>query len=148
MSKIERGFDVNKRYTKLSQRIHLLKRPDTYVGGTEMLETEAWIWDEETSKICRRVVSYPPALLKIFDEILVNARDHSIRDETCTQIRITFDRETGEISVHNNGEGVAVEMHEEGCMLPELIFGRFRAGENFSDEEQKVVGGRNGLGSK
>jgi DNA gyrase/topoisomerase IV subunit B len=145
---LERGFDINERYTKLSQREHVLRRPDTYVGGTDLVETEAWVWDEEQSRISRRNISFPPALLKIFDEVLVNARDHSVRDENCTRIRVELDRETGTITVENNGEGIAVEMHDEGCMLPELIFGRFRAGENFSDEEQKVVGGRNGLGSK
>lgn len=147
-SKLERGFDINERYTKLSQREHVLRRPDTYVGGTDSTETEAWVWDEEQSHISRRKISFPPALLKIFDEILVNARDHSVRDETCNKIRVELDRETGSITVENNGEGIAVELHDEGCMLPELIFGRFRAGENFSDKEQKVVGGRNGLGAK
>lgn len=145
---LERGFDINERYSKLSQREHILRRPDTYVGGTDLLESEMWVWDEEQSRICRRKVSYPPALLKIFDEILVNSRDHSVRDESCTRIRVELDRETGCITVENNGDGIAVEQHDEGCMLPELIFGRFRAGENFSDEEQKIVGGRNGLGSK
>jgi len=144
----DRGFDINERYTKLSQREHVLRRPDTYVGGTDKVETDAWVWDQEQSQISRHKVSFPPALLKIFDEILVNARDHSVRDEACSRIRVQLDRENGSIMVENNGDGIAVEMHDEGCYLPELVFGRFRAGENFSDEEQKVVGGRNGLGAK
>jgi DNA topoisomerase-2 len=163
-----RGFDINERYTKKSDLEHVLLRPDTYVGGTDKVEKEDWVVvtsqpqnneaggevlaaEEEAKEhfsIAKRRISVSPALCKILDEILVNARDHSVRDSTCNRIRVNFDRTDGSISVENSGEGIAVEIHEEGCYLPELIFGHFKTGENFSDGEQKIVGGRNGFGSK
>jgi DNA topoisomerase-2 len=105
--------------------------------------------EEEEIKIVQRKISYSPALYKIFDEIIVNARDQTIRDKTCNKIRVDFNRETGEITVENNGTGIPIEWHDDGnCYLPELIFGVFKSGENFSDSEKKIVGGRNGIGSK
>jgi DNA topoisomerase-2 len=169
-AKKARGFDINERYQKKTDLEHVLLRPDTYVGGIDKVEKEDWILEQpvsssETSvaqtdaletqsqpqsnhRIVKRRIQYCPALLKIFDEILINARDHTIRDTTCNRIKVTFDQTSGTISVENNGEGIAVEMHEAGCYLPELIFGHFKTGENFSDEEKRTVGGRNGYGSK
>lgn len=58
-----------------------------------------------------REVSYVPGLYKIFDEILVNAADNKQRDKTMNEIRITVDKEAGEISVWNNGRGIPIEIH-------------------------------------
>ena len=147
-SKLERGFDVNERYSEKTDLEHVLLRPDTYAGGIEKIETEEWVYDPSQELIVRREVSYTPALMKIFDEILVNARDHCVRDESCNRIKVSYDRDSGAITVENNGAGIPVEMHEAGCYVPELVFARFRAGQNFKDDEQKIVGGRNGLGAK
>lgn len=39
-------------------------------------------------------------------------------------IKVTIDREKNQISVHNDGKGIPVEMHKkEKIMIPELIFG-------------------------
>ncbi len=41
-----------------------------------------------------------------------------------SNLKVTIDREKGQISVHNDGRGIPVEMHKkEGIMIPELIFG-------------------------
>ena len=58
-----------------------------------------------------RDVSYVPGLYKIFDEILVNAADNKHNDKNMSEIRVTIDRESGEISVRNNGKGIPIEMH-------------------------------------
>jgi DNA topoisomerase-2 len=45
--------------------------------------------------------------------------------------------------------GIPVKIHEKhGIYVPELIFGHLLTGSNFDDTEQKVTGGRNGLGAK
>ena len=120
----------------------------TVTEGKETTGETKEVLPKFTTKIVKRKIRYSPALLKIFDEILINARDHTVRDKTCNKIRVTIDETTGVICVENNGEGIPVEQHEKGCFLPELIFGHFKTGENFSDEEKKVVGGKNGFGSK
>lgn len=141
-----RGYDINERYSRKSDLEHVLLRPDTYVGGTDKIVRDEWVFDEGTSRVVRKQVEFSPALYKIFDEVLVNARDHTERSEACTRIRIAI--ADGSITVENNGPGIPVEEHNEGFWLPELIFGVFKTGENFADEEQKVVGGRNGFGAK
>ena len=40
--------------------------------------------------ISRQKINHNPGLVKIFDEALMNARDHSIIDKTCNQINVTF----------------------------------------------------------
>ncbi|KAK8864520.1 hypothetical protein IAR55_001770 [Kwoniella newhampshirensis] len=136
-------------YQKLSQREHVLKRPDTYIGSVEAINQSLWVLDPESKNMTFREITYVPGFLKIFDEILVNAADNKINDPTMDQLKVTIDREKNTISVYNNGKGIPVEMHEkEGVMIPELIFGHLLAGSNFDDDQKKLTGGRNGYGAK
>lgn len=94
-------------------------------------------------------ISYPPGLYKIFDEILVNAADHSQRDKKMNCLKVEIDPENQLISVWNNGSGIPVEIHKkEKIYVPELIFGHLLTSSNYDDNEKKVVGGRNGFGAK
>ena len=96
-----------------------------------------------------REVSFVPGLYKIFDEILVNAADNKQRDKNMDTVKVTLDREKGQISVMNNGRGIPIEIHEkEKIYIPEMIFGHLLTSSNYDDEEQKVTGGRNGYGAK
>ncbi|KAI0548975.1 DNA topoisomerase [Xylaria curta] len=46
-------------------------------------------------------------------------------------------------------KGIPVEIHQkEKDYIPELVFGHLLAGSNFDDEEERIVGGRNGYGAK
>ncbi|OTB06331.1 hypothetical protein M426DRAFT_319063 [Hypoxylon sp. CI-4A] len=137
-------------YQKLTQLEHIIKRPDTYIGSVERTEQQMWVFNKETSLMeLRPKVGYVPGLYKIFDEILVNAADNKQRDPTMTYMKVTINRQEGQISVENNGKGIPVEMHEkEGVYIPEMVFGHLLAGSNFDDEEKKTVGGRNGYGAK
>lgn len=65
-----------------------------------------------------REVSFVPGLYKIFDEILVNAADNKQRDGSMSEIKVTIDREKGEISVRNDGRGIPIEIHEV-CPKPQ-----------------------------
>jgi DNA topoisomerase-2 len=98
----------------------------------------------------QREIAYVPALLKIFDEILVNALDNKSRDpEGTTWIKVWIDQEEGKITVANNGRGIPVCMHEkEKVLVPELIFGSLLTSDNYDDDKKKVTGGRNGYGAK
>jgi len=136
-------------YQKLTQIEHIIKRPDTYIGSVESMDQKMWVYNKAEKLMENRSVSYVPGLYKIFDEILVNAADNSQRDSSMTALKVTVDRETGEISVENNGKGIPIEMHEkEKCYVPELIFGHLLTGSNNDDNEKKTVGGRNGYGAK
>ncbi|KAL9654530.1 hypothetical protein ABK040_006595 [Willaertia magna] len=149
----DEGSHKNKKveeiYQKKSQLEHILLRPDSYVGSTQIHEDEQWVWDSDLQGMKFQNIKYVPALYKIFDEILVNAADHSVRDETVDKIKVTIDPEKNEISVLNSGAGIPVKMHNEhNVYVPTLIFGHLLTGSNFDDNQKKITGGRNGYGAK
>ncbi|OAA65714.1 DNA topoisomerase 2 [Niveomyces insectorum RCEF 264] len=136
-------------YQKLTPLQHIIKRPDTYIGSVEHAEQAMWVFNKVTGQMEKRSVSFVPGLYKIFDEILVNAADNKQRDPGMSMLKVTVDRQSGEISVENNGKGIAVEMHQkEKVYIPELLFGHLLTGSNYDDNEKKTVGGRNGYGAK
>jgi len=136
-------------YEKLEQLEHILKRPDTYVGSVEMDEREMWVFDRKKKILEFKSIKFVPGLYKIFDEILVNAADHAIRDHSMDEIRVIINQAEATISIQNNGSGVPIEIHKEhNVYVPELIFGHLLTSDNYDDAEEKVVGGRNGYGAK
>ena len=147
MSKKIPKDDVTK-YDKKSPREHILLRPDTYIGDIEPTTEKMWTWKE--SKIVKEDITYTPGFLKIFDEILVNARDASVNDSTCDTIKVEYNKEEGSISVYNNGDkGIPIEEHpEHKVLVPTMIFGELLTSSNYDDEEKRTTGGRNGYGSK
>lgn len=141
--------NASDKYKKISHVEHILIRPDTYIGSVERTDQEMWVYNSETNVIEFRKVSYVPGLYKIFDEILVNAADNKQNDKTMDDIKVTVDRETGVISVLNNGKGIPIEVHsKEGIYIPEMIFGHLLSSSNYDDKQEKVTGGRNGYGAK
>lgn len=140
-------------YERLTHVEHILKRPDTYVGSLPPESGQYWIRDGTRFKLSELSVS--PGLVKIFDEVLVNAIDqHSLHPKkvTCIEVNLT---ENGEVTVHNTGSGIPIKKHatEKGAdgkplWIPELIFGHLLTSSNYNDDEQRVTGGRNGYGAK
>lgn len=64
-------------------------------------------------------------------------------------LKVVIDKENQTMSVHNNGRGIPIEIHEtEGVYIPELIFGHLLTSSNYDDDQKKVTGGRNGFGAK
>ena len=135
---------------KVSHLEHILLRPDSYVGPTALQSDSYWVLDGE--HFTQKQLKYSPALLKILDEILVNAIDrNSMHPKEVKYIKVSADRETGAITVENNGPlgGVCVELHkDEQLWNPELTFGHLLTSTNYDDNTQRVVGGRNGYGAK
>ena len=135
---------------KLTHIEHVLKRPDSYVGPVEQGIEPYWILDGD--KFTKKNLKYSPALLKIFDEILVNAIDrNSLHPKLVNSISVTIDKESGSVTIENNGPlgGISVCMHEkEGLWNPELVFGHLLTSTNYDDSQKRIVGGRNGYGAK
>jgi DNA topoisomerase-2 len=135
---------------KLTHIEHVLKRPDSYVGPVEQGTEPYWILEGE--KFSKKNLKYSPALLKIFDEILVNAIDrNSLHPKQVNSISVTIDKESGSVTIENNGPlgGISVRMHEkEGIWNPELVFGHLLTSTNYDDTQKRIVGGRNGYGAK
>ena len=148
-------FDVQQKTDKQ----HILDNPDTYIGSVENVDSNMWIMNETNDKIIEKNISYIPGLFKLFDEGIVNCRDHVVRMQSkieqnidnsvpVTYIDITI-QEDGSIVMINDGNGIDVVQHPEyKTWVPELIFGHLRTSTNYNKEEKKIVGGKNGFGFK
>lgn len=152
--------ELAKKYQKKSDKQHVLDNPDTYIGSIENVNTTNYIYDKKINKIVEKSIDMIPGLYKLFDEGIVNCRDHTIRMQQLsdslkneknypvTNINITIDDE-GIISLYNDGNGIDVSMHPEyNVWIPELIFGHLRTSTNYDKDEKKIVGGKNGFGFK
>jgi DNA topoisomerase II len=152
--------ELSKKYQKKSDKQHVLDNPDTYIGSIENINCNAYVFDEESKKIIEKQITYNPGLYKLFDEGIVNCRDHFIRMQQLislngedknypvTKIDISID-DTGIITLTNDGNGIDVSVHPEyNIWIPELIFGHLRTSTNYDKEEKKIVGGKNGFGFK
>ena len=147
---------MEEEYQKVDQIEHVLLRPDTYIGSIEKDTRPMWVYNPETG-LTFDDISFVPGFFKIFDEVLVNARDHQIRDKNCKLIKAEINKEEGCISVFNDGNGlpvvvISVRLEKDkpkvDMYVPELTFGYLLSGSNFHDDRDKTVGGRNGYGAK
>jgi len=115
----------------------------------------------DNNAIVNIITEQVEALLKAFNEIIVNASDHYlgsieeiINEYRVTSIKISFDAETGIFSVFNNGKGVPTSVHKGASVggniiyEPEVAFSNCMAGSNIVKEKDNVKGGINGLGAK
>ncbi len=147
------------KYQKKTDIEHILSNPDTYIGSVEEVDTDLWILNKTDDKIIEKNIKYIPGLFKLFDEGIVNCRDHVIRmiqatkngQQNClpvSNIEITID-DDGTITMLNDGNGIDVAEHPEHKMwIPEMIFGHLRTSTNYDKTEKKIVGGKNGFGFK
>jgi DNA topoisomerase-2 len=153
------GVDLGSKYVKLDQREHVLHRPGMYIGSIEQDICETWVYEPTSQKMVKKPITYIPGLLKIFDEILVNAIDHSVRLKTfkatdndvqlMKHIKVVMNKETGVIEVLNDGDGIEVVVHpEHKIYIPQLIFGNLLTSSNYNDNEERTIGGTNGVGGK
>ena len=137
---------------------------NTVTGGGESVEGGTDAGGADTKKLVLRTLEYIPGLYKLFDEGIVNCRDHVIRmmqqnaaatsaqeaaDKRCvTYINITIG-EDGVIVLENDGNGIDVAKHPEyDIWIPEMIFGHLRTSTNYNKDEKRIVGGKNGFGFK
>ena len=139
-------------YQKKTDKEHVLDNPDTYIGSVELVQNKDWIMNDDASKIYPMVHNYIPGLYKLFDECIVNARDHVIRCQDkkypVTYIHVSIDDECV-ISVVNDGAGIDVIEHPDyKVYIPELIFAHLRTSTNYDKSKKKIVGGKNGFGVK
>lgn len=67
---------IEEMYQKKTPLEHILLRPDTYIGTTEMNQESLWVLDPDSTKFVNRPVNIVPGLYKIVDEIIVNAADN------------------------------------------------------------------------
>jgi DNA topoisomerase-2 len=141
-------------YQQKTDKQHILDNPDTYIGSIENVDANMWVF--EGNAIINKTIEYNPGLYKLFDEGIVNARDHVIRmiqsplsDKKYVTYIDTTISEDGVITITNDGNGIDIAKHPENNLwIPEMIFGHLRTSTNYNKEEKKIVGGKNGFGFK
>ena len=148
----QKDNQLNK-YEKKSDREHILDNPDTYIGSVELIESSEFILNKDNI-IEKQNIQYNPGLYKLFDEGIVNCRDHVVRmqesdsNTQVTYIDITIDS-SGLITMINDGNGIDVALHPEyKVWIPELIFAHLRTSTNYDKQKEKITGGKNGFGVK
>ena len=144
------------KYVKKDLQTQIYDTPDTYVGGASL--TLDILPTLEDNKLIFKEVEYIPGLLKLFDEILVNARDQYDRlsktntYHPVTEIKVNINSK--EVCIWNNGEGIDVIEHPEykdadnnPIFIPQLLFGELLTSANYNKKD-KTTGGKNGYGAK
>ena len=152
--------DLAQQYQQKTDKQHILDNPDTYIGSVENVDANLWVFEDgstpETNKIALKTIEYIPGLYKLFDEGIVNCRDHVIRmiqsnkndKKLVTAVDIDVS-EDGTITMTNDGNGIDVAKHPEyDVWIPEMIFGQLRTSTNYNKDEKRIVGGKNGFGFK
>ena len=149
-------------YNKMTLKEHVITLPDTYIGSIEPKISKEYIFDDLNQCIFAKEISLNPGFCNIFEEVLVNAFDqfnrvrHKNKDlkgrnklKPVTEIRVNINKLSGEISVYNNGEGIAIDIHpKEKVYIPQMIFGELLTSGNYNMKEEKITGGKNGFGAK
>jgi DNA topoisomerase-2 len=146
--------DLSIKYQQMTDKEHILKKPDTYMGSVESISSKMWVFDETTQKILEKGIEYIPGFFKMIDEILVNCRDHVERMKTTKDSKLVTDisiyvEENGTIVATNNGNGIDVAIHPvNGKYIPEMVFAHLRSSTNYTENTKTIIGGKNGYGVK
>jgi len=167
--------NTDERVVEFSNFKDHVREKSMWLGSKEITRSMHWLVTREVTtdhgqklerKIFRKMaIEISDALLKVFDEILVNAIDQYVATirypknigGQVTNIIVNFDSETGCIEVTNNGPGIKVTVidnHEDksiiGKYTVELLMTREYSGSGgfkVKDPDQ-VTGSVNGLGMK
>uniref|UniRef100_A0A6C0BLC5 DNA topoisomerase (ATP-hydrolyzing) n=1 Tax=viral metagenome TaxID=1070528 RepID=A0A6C0BLC5_9ZZZZ len=167
---------IEQLYQRMELEKQILLRPGTYIGDTKSCEQEMFVYDSDSKQMIKKKIKFVPGLYKIYDEGIVNIRDHHINmlqylesqeqlkaGQTPTKplvdpthkyhpvknIKILIDMAHNQIILKNDGDGIDVVWHnKEKMYVPELIFGHLLTGTNFDDKVKRTVGGQNGFGAK
>lgn len=167
----EEDARIAQKYNVPHEIEHILKQSDMYIGD-DMKPSTVYRWlpeseDMATTKMVYRPCTMVHGVMKLIDELVVNASDQVARTAQAIQaaaatktttsccvrpvrnIYVSVDEATGAVEVLNDGTGIEVVMHPtENKWVPEVVFTTLRAGENGDKSEQSTTGGKNGHGAK
>lgn len=139
------------KYQKLTPIDHVLVRPEMYVGSIETQPMPMYVFDPEKGRMSWETMNVNSGLLKIVDEILLNAADNinnskgSIRQKYIS-IKVS---EEGEITIENDGAGIPiVRSKEHKLYIPEMVFGHLLTSSNYNNDATSTTAGRHGYGAK
>lgn len=142
--------DEKTQYSCLDPVEHVLLRPGMYIGS--IIPSKKEFYSVDSMKIVKKENIINEGLHRIFLEILNNSIDNVWRSSTSstpvTKIKVEIEKETGTITIFNDGKTIPIEINEEtGLYNPEMLFGKLMSGSNFDDSQERKTSGTNGVGS-
>lgn len=145
--------DIENIYKKVTHREHILLRPERHVGTVKPRTENTWLVNKETNQAQLCDVTYRPALIKLFDEIITNSVDFSKTPEGkhLDTINVDICKMSGCITVQDNG-GIAVVKHKDyDGWLPDMLFGELFSSSNYNEHDEDLSNdtgaGQNGEGA-
>lgn len=124
---------------------HARARTEMYLGSRETHSQEVLIFDGEN--IALEEHTWVPSLYTAFREIVDNALDELVAHGHGDTLRVTYNSDTMEIEVEDNGRGIPIHEIPEVGKGPaaSYMMSNPRSGRNFDDRGN--VAGVNGLGA-
>jgi DNA topoisomerase-2 len=149
--RVARDLDAAAAETLTDQQ-HIYRRPDAVLGSADPFEREVYIYDIKKELMVMATTDFPIASEKVYDEILVNASDNSIRTQKDGgdpgPIEIKVDYKV--VSVTNYGKPFTIAKCKapgyEHMYIPEFLLGNAKTSTNYGDIVNE--GGKNGYGAK
>lgn len=140
-------MEIANKYKYQNDIEHVLANAGMYIGSLEPVRQTLWLYEDA---MATREIEFHPALYKIVDEPLTNCYDHYVRSRVSADpvktIRVVV--EDARVSIFNDGESIDVVKHPDlDIYIPEMVFGTLRTSANYGPED-KIVGGKHGLGVK
>ena len=128
--------------TELTKYEMFLQNPSLYVGKCSNGFGEIWTIDK--NKLVLKTVSWNSILLKMFDELLMNALDNFKCKVPMTFINCQFSPDSEKIVISNNGKAISLSKTKtvDGTVIfnPELIFSRLFTSTHYSKKEENTSG--------
>lgn len=137
---------------QVSWKEHVLDLGKSMWAGDKSLQSiSSWVFSIDDNRITQQDRMVSPLLMKIIDEIVVNATDqHTIYSREVKNINVKF--ADGFVEVYNDGVGIAVletkTVDGRPMYTPQLIYTEFLSGSNLVEDKDRIVGGQNGIGAK
>lgn len=135
--------------TQLDPVEHVLQNPDMYFGDIKVSTVSGFTYDESSDTIIRQRLPIANMLLKMVDELLMNATDNALRSASSrtkmTYIHATIDEERMMITVINDGLSIPIKKNDAGIYMPQLAFTNLFTSSNFTNDRNGA--GKNGVGA-
>lgn len=142
-AKPKKPVEVSETFKVLSDKEHVLMRPNMYVGSMTLEKHDACLfgqWQE---------VEFVAGLVKCANELVDNSVDEAIRTQFKFANKISVTVDGNKFVIEDNGRGIPqdkVQCPDGRVVLrPEAAWTMTKAGSNFTDDRETI--GMNGVGS-
>ena len=103
MNEKEEKMNISRRFIQYEE---IINRPENYIGSTELQKEKLWVYNNREDKLEFREIKYPPGLLTIFNNILINASDNIKNGMKYIEVRIN--PKDNIIEIKNDGKGIQI----------------------------------------